>query len=48
MREHKPTKGTEKQVSTRREFVKSAVTGAVGVTAGCQVSRGEADVPKAP
>ena len=48
MGEHKPTKGTEKQGSTRREFVKTAMTGAVGVTVGYQVSRSEADVPKAP
>jgi predicted aldo/keto reductase-like oxidoreductase len=48
MGEHKPTKGTEKQSSTRREFVKTAVAGAVGVTVGYQVSRSEADVPKAP
>jgi hypothetical protein len=48
MGEHKPTKGTEKQGASRREFVKTAVAGAVGVTVGYQVSRGEADVPKAP
>ena len=48
MREHQPPKGREKQGSTRREFVKTAMTGAVGVTVGYQVSRSEADVPKAP
>jgi predicted aldo/keto reductase-like oxidoreductase len=48
MGEGKPTKGKEKQGSTRREFVKTAMTGAVGVTVGYQVSRSEADVPKAP
>jgi len=48
MRVQKPTSGTEKQGASRREFVKTAVAGAVGVTVGYQVSRGEADVPKAP
>jgi len=36
MGEHKPTKGTKKRGSTRREFVKTAVAGAVGVTVGYQ------------
>jgi hypothetical protein len=39
---------TEQQRSTRRQFVKTTVAGAVGVTVGCQVSRSEANVPKAP
>src|SRR5512136_1968867 len=38
----------DQQGSTRREFVKTTVAGAVGVTVGYQVSRSEADVPKAP
>jgi hypothetical protein len=45
---HKPAKGTELQGATRREFVKTAMAGAVGVTVGYQASRSEADVPKAP
>jgi len=48
MREHQPPQGTEKQGSTRREFVKTAMAGAVGVTVGYQASRSEADVPKTP
>ena len=39
---------TDQQGSTRREFVKATVAGAVGVTVGYQASRSEADVPKAP
>ena len=48
MGDHDPTKRTEKHGSTRREFVKTAMAGAVGVTVGYQASRSEADVPKAP
>jgi len=39
---------TDQQGSTRREFVKATVAGAVGVTVGYQASRSEADVPKVP
>jgi predicted aldo/keto reductase-like oxidoreductase len=48
MKEHKPVMGAERQGSTRREFVKTAMSGAVGVTVGYQASRSEANVPKAP
>jgi len=48
MADHDGTTAGEPRGSTRREFVKTTVAGAVGVTVGSQVSRGEADVLKAP
>ena len=45
MSEHDPTNTEENSGSTRRAFVKTAVTGAVGMAVGYQASRTEATVP---
>jgi uncharacterized protein len=45
MAEEHPVRKTEQEGSTRREFVKATVAGAVGVTVGYQALRTEATVP---
>jgi hypothetical protein len=39
---------TTDEGSTRRQFVRTTVAGAVGVTVGYQASRGDENAPKAP